>query len=631
VQPEGATVTVDPLSDWRVVAAHSGAELVAPEGALAVDATATAVWRAPGVRDAAFRLTHVDGAEVSVSVDGSSWTAVPTTPREIDGSSEIVASALDGEYVRVSWAQGAVLERASVWSAAPRVALFDPLDDFSRTSAHSGSLSFDTGNPALFSGDTSRLKRDAADGAESVTWTYDDISGADLVAYYWPDQPVIPLTLSGSSDGEQWRTLEPAIDGGDGNWRRYVYRLRDLEDVDHLRVSWDGAAGEEWTPQLSQVSLFSPNTPELGAPGPVAADAPADGAREVQATPVFRWTPAVDAAYYRFALATDAALTDVVASATGLSSPSYRPEIDLQPQTTYYWRVDAANGIGSTTSPTWSFTTAARPTSDLVIDDFESYLDADALTAAWVRNTGGGAITPTLRAEQADQAGVFTYDLGAPGYAGVVRTLPEPVSWFGYEGIGLTLDAPVAATVTVQFVAAGGYWETQVPVEEAGAQRVELGFDTFAPPAWAGESRLDLSAVTQVALYVAGTPQGSLVVDDIAALAPAVTPGPGPEPTPTPTPEPTPDPTPTLEPTPEPTPTPGPTPESTLTPEPIETPAPAPGADLGQTPAPGGDASAPGALATTGTASPTGLAVVGALFLLTGAVSVALRRRHIRS
>ncbi|WP_323986746.1 cellulase family glycosylhydrolase [Microbacterium plantarum] len=605
VRSAGGTVTVDPLSDWRVAAAHSGAELVAPEGARAVDATATATWRAAGIREAAFRLTDADGAEVSVSVDGSTWTTVSTTLRDVDAATEVLASDLNGEYVRVSWAQDAVLERATVSSTAPRVALFDPLDDFSRTSAHSGSLSFDTGNPALFSGDASRLKRDAADGGASVTWSYEGISGADLVSYYWPDQPVIPLTLSGSADGEQWRTLEPAVDGGDGNWKRYVYRLRDLEDVNHLRVSWDGAQGEVWTPQLSQISLFSPNAPELGAPGAVVAEAPADGQRDVRATPTFRWLPAADAAYYRFTLATNAALTDVVATETGLTSSSYRPAIDLRPQTTYYWRVEAVNGLGTSTSPTWSFTTTARPITDLVIDDFESYADDAALAAAYVRNTGGGEITPVLRADEntANHSGVFSYDLGAPGYAGVVHALPEAASWFGYEGIGLTLDAPVGATVTVQFVASGGYWETQVPVETTGAQRLELAFDTFTPPAWAGESRLDLSSVTEISLYLAGTTQGSLLVDDVTAFAPAIVPDP--------------------EPTPGPEHTPGPTPV------PGENPAPGDSPNSATEPAPGPDAS--GSLATTGAAAPIGLAVLGALLLLAGVGSVASRRGRSRS
>lgn len=605
VSAAGATVTVDPLSDWRLTADHGGADLIAPEGARATDATATATWRAAGVRTAVFRLSEADGAEVGVSLDGSTWTPVTTTTRPVDGATEVVASDLSGEYVRVSWARGAVLERATVTNETPRVALFDPLDDFSRTTAHSGSLSFDTGNPGSFSGDSSRLKRDAADGDESVTWAYDDISGVDLVAYYWPDQPVIPLTLSGSADGRQWRTLEPTVDGGDGNWKRCVYRLRDLRGVNQLRVSWDGATGEVWTPQLSEVSLFSTNAPELGAPGAVTAQAPVDGATDVRATPTFQWAPAQDAAYYRFTLATDPDLKAVVAAETGLRGSSWRPAIDLDAETTYYWRVEAVNGLGMSSSPTWSFTSAARPTSDLVVDDFESYADDTALSTAWVRNTGGGEVVPSLVAEDGDHAGRFTYDLGSPGYAGVVRTLPEPVSWFGYAGVGLTLDAPAGTKATVQFVAAGGYWEAQVPVEEAGAHRVELPFDRFAPPAWAGESRLDLSSVTQFALYVAGTAQGELTVDDIVALAPAAVPEPTPEP--------------------EPTSGPDPSPSATAAPEP--TPAPAVSPTPGIPVAPG----ASGPLATTGAAAPVGAALLGGLLLLAGVVGVIHRRRRTRS
>ena len=52
-----------------------------------------------------------------------------------------------------------------------------------------------------------------------MTWAYDGISGADLIAFYWPDQPVIPLTLSGSSDGEQWRTLDPNSKNLDDDWK----------------------------------------------------------------------------------------------------------------------------------------------------------------------------------------------------------------------------------------------------------------------------------------------------------------------------------------------------------------------------------------------------------------------------
>ena len=101
-----------------------------------------------------------------------------------------------------------MLQRATITSAAAQVALVDPLDDdFSRTAAHTGSLSFDTGNPALFGGDASRVKRDSADPA-SLEYAFDDISGADITAWYWPDQPVVPLTVEGSADGTTWTPLQ---------------------------------------------------------------------------------------------------------------------------------------------------------------------------------------------------------------------------------------------------------------------------------------------------------------------------------------------------------------------------------------------------------------------------------------
>lgn len=595
VDATSGTVMVDPLSDWRLTSAHAGATLSVPGGARATSATATATWKVPGIARAAFRLSSMAGATVETSVDGNTWAAAATNS---PSPSEVVATDLNAEYVRVSWASGTVLERATVSSSAPRVALFDPLDDFSLTHAHNGSLSFDTGNPALFSGDTSRVKRDASDGSESLTWTYDNISGADLIAYYWPDQPVIPLTISGSSDGQQWRALTPAIDGGDGNWKRYTYRLRDLQNLDYIRVSWEGEAGQVWTPQISQISIYSPNAPQLGAPGDVSLQTPVNGELDVRSAPTFTWLPVTDAAYYRFELSRDADMGTKVASETGLTGPSYRPAVDLEPGTTYYWHVVAVNGLGTATSPTWSFTTAPEPLANSVVDDFESYADDAALTSAYVRNTGGGAVTSTLATGTATptQAGSFAYDLGAPGYAGVVRSLTG-ISWFGYTGLGLTLDAPVGSTVTVQFVASGGYWETRLPVTQAGPQPVTVDFSAFAPPAWAGESRLDLSTVTAVAFYFSGPAQGTVTIDDVVALAPVNEPAPGPEPTPGDSG----------------VPTPGDTPSSSA-------PTPAPSAP---------DASGP--LATTGTSAPLGFAALGALLVIAGIGGAWIRRSRTRS
>jgi hypothetical protein len=542
----GGAVLVDPLADWKLTSAHASARIIAPSGAQA-SADASATWSRTGIRDAEFRFLGSGTAQISGSADGQQWEVLDAV-ESVDGDvTTLRVTGIELEHIRIEWSDGRVLDRATISNAAPRVALFDPLDDFSLTHEHAGSLSFDRGNPQLFGGDTSRVKRDAADGAESITWTYDDISGADLVAYAWPDQPITHLVFEGSVDGSTWSPLTAEVLGGTGNWRQYTYRLRDLSGIDYLRASWPAGTGEVWTPQIAQLSLYSPNAPEVGTPDAPELAAPADGLQEVRATPEFSWAASSSAAFYRFELATDGSFAEPVFSRTGLTGTSLRPSYDLAPGTTYFWRVAAVNGLGTGTSAVRTFSTASLPEESLVIEDFESYADDAAMAAAYPRNSGGGLVAPTLTENPVTgtTAGRFTFDLGAPGYAGVIHDLPAAQSWWGYRGLGMTLDAPQGTTVTVQFVAAGGYWEAQVPVTQAGPQTVEVPFTDFAPPAWAGESRLDLSSVSQFSLYLADTASGDLIVDDIVALAPIlVDPDPDPDPEPEPEPEPQPEPQP---------------------------------------------------------------------------------------
>ncbi len=600
-------VLVDPLADWKLTAGHENAEIVPPSGALASGA-ASAEWNVSGITEASFQLSSTTGVTLSVSNDGQDWVEIPTT----GNADTITGSDIGRDFVRISWSTGATLERATITSGAEPVAILDQLNDFSLSHAHTGSLSFDTGNPGLFEGDTSRLKRDADDGNESVTWTYDDISGVDITAFAWPDQPTTPLTLEVSTDGLTWRGTEAEVLGGAGNWRKFTYRLRDLTNVNYVRVSWPNTGGEVWTPQLSQAQIYSPNAPELTAPAAVALTAPENNLTDVQSVPTFSWETDPAAAYYRFTLSRSSDLADAVHTQTGLFVNSYQPAIDLNPQTRYYWQVEAVNGIGSGASEVRTFTTAALPTEPLIIEDFESYASDEALAAAYPRNTGGGTVTPTLTPNEVTgtTAARFAFALGDPGYAGVIRTLPAPQNWWGYRGLGLTLDAPVGASISLQFVAAGGYWESTVEVTEAGPQQLEVDFDDFAPPAWAGESTLDLSSATQFAIYVSDVPDGDLVIDDVMALAPLpVVVEPSPEPTdPEPTPDPTsPDPT-SAEPTaPQPTdPTPSDTPSSSGT---------------GST----AEGQAKGNLAATGAGIGAGVMTVVALALVS--IGIAARRR----
>ncbi|MCP2370311.1 hypothetical protein BJ978_000987 [Agromyces terreus] len=525
--PRGASVLVDPLETLGLAESATGVRVTAaPTHAQAVGdgGDAAIVWKMSGATSAMFLLDAgtADEIAISSSADGGTWAEADVDSAVVDGRTSVTASGLAGDRVRIAWPAGSDirLSRATITGTADRAALVDDLDDFSLTAEHTGSLSIDGGNPAQFGGDTGRAKRDSADPA-SLVWTYDDISGADFTAWYWPDQPVIPIAVAGSADGTEWTTLAPQVTGGAGNWKRYDYSLRGLEGVDFLKISWDGAEGEPWTPQIGQLTLFSPNAPEPSAPGPFELTSPADGATGLTASPKLTWTTATDAAYYKVTVGTDAELDDLVEQSGALSAPSYTVAADLAPGSSYYWQVTAFNGYGQTVaSPdVAAFSTAEPPTSELVIDDFESYVDDAALAAAYPRNAGGGPITATKIAnpETATSAASFAYDLAGPGYAGVIRTLPTAQNWWGYRGLAFDAQATVGQTLSVQFVAAGAYWEASVPVTTADWTRYEVDFDAFAPPAWAGEGQLDLSQVSQYAFYLGGSGTGSLRIDDLTA------------------------------------------------------------------------------------------------------------------
>jgi hypothetical protein len=88
---------------------------------------------------------------------------------------------------------------------------------------------------------------------------------------------------------------------------------------------------------------------------------PADGATGQLVSPTFTWNAATEAATYTLEIATDAAFTSIVHTASGLTATSYSGAT-LNSNTHYYWRVRAVNacGIGSN-SAAFSFTTQPLP------------------------------------------------------------------------------------------------------------------------------------------------------------------------------------------------------------------------------------------------------------------------------
>jgi len=118
-------------------------------------------------------------------------------------------------------------------------------------------------------------------------------------------------------------------------------------------ASGDVGTLDGWTLELCG-NISAPNCPTT-AP---TLTSPADMAIDEILAPGFSWTAVPDAVQYTIEIATDAAFTNIVVTDVS-NSTSYTPSMDLNAQTTYYWRVTGFNSCGSgPASSAFQFTTA---------------------------------------------------------------------------------------------------------------------------------------------------------------------------------------------------------------------------------------------------------------------------------
>ncbi|MEM9530144.1 MAG: proprotein convertase P-domain-containing protein [Pseudomonadota bacterium] len=100
-------------------------------------------------------------------------------------------------------------------------------------------------------------------------------------------------------------------------------------------------------------------TVSAATPGQVTLTAPNDSETSLATIVSYTWTADANAASYLIEVATDAQFTNIVDSAT-VNTNSYESAVQLNPETSYFWRVTASNGCGSgTVSSTFSFATSA--------------------------------------------------------------------------------------------------------------------------------------------------------------------------------------------------------------------------------------------------------------------------------
>lgn len=85
---------------------------------------------------------------------------------------------------------------------------------------------------------------------------------------------------------------------------------------------------------------------------------PANGAADIPPSPTFSWSGVTGASSYQIDIAEDAGFTGIVYSASNIQSPTFVLPVNLDPATTYFWRVRGSNPCtNSGYSSAFSFTT----------------------------------------------------------------------------------------------------------------------------------------------------------------------------------------------------------------------------------------------------------------------------------
>ncbi|WP_456430098.1 fibronectin type III domain-containing protein [Rhodocaloribacter sp.] len=184
---------------------------------------------------------------------------------------------------------------------------------------------------------------DPPDGATDVDTTVDlTWSAVDGATSYSvevaTDDAFTNVVASADGAGGTTTTVGPLEEGTTYFWR--------------VRGENDAGAGP-WSSAFSFTTLTS-----VTAPAAVTLVAPEDGAMDVPTEVTLSWNAADGADTYDVQVATDDAFTGLVSDETGLTATSLTVS-GLANNTTYFWRVRAANTAGAGPwSETRSFTTA---------------------------------------------------------------------------------------------------------------------------------------------------------------------------------------------------------------------------------------------------------------------------------
>jgi len=146
--------------------------------------------------------------------------------------------------------------------------------------------------------------------------------------------------------------------------------------------------------EFDAVATYKGDVWSFSTAGAVGNPQPANNASDVEMNAILSWTPADSAASHELYFGTDKAAVRTAGTGSpehkgsvALGAESYDPGL-LEPDTTYYWRVDEVVNGSTVKGLIWSFTIGHH----LLVDDFESYTDDDvaglAIWQTWIDGFG---------------------------------------------------------------------------------------------------------------------------------------------------------------------------------------------------------------------------------------------------
>lgn len=247
--------------------------------------------------------------------------------------------------------------------------------------------------------------------------------------------PLLPTLTWGPSAGAVSYTLEVASDAGFTN---IVLSQAGIVATSYtpgapvasgITVFWRVTAVNGNGSTLATGAPFTFTTLVL-PPGPFALTAPANNATGVAVQPTFTWAASSGAATYTLEVASDPGFASLVVNQSGLGTTTFVPGSALNGGATYYWRVTAVNGGGSTGAAGAPFTFQTLTTGP----------GAFALLFPSHQSTGVG-LNPSFFWDDAAGVDTYTIELATdPAFASPVFTVTGlPGSAFG-SSLSLTAN-----------------------------------------------------------------------------------------------------------------------------------------------------------------------------------------------